>query len=94
LQSEVEVSKFDHIGQLHDDAIEGLKTFVEKIQGQPLRAFIELRVGYGLLAIDDRHTIGIFGEGISENVPQGPVPPVSVGAIPGRELGRESNDAL
>jgi hypothetical protein len=94
LQSEVQVSELNDVGQLHDDTVKWLEPFIEKVQRQTLGAFVELGVGNGLLAIDDRDAIRVFSEDLGKNIPQGTIFPISFGSIPGRKLGRKPNDAL
>src|SRR5262245_45125226 len=89
LQRKIQVGKLNDIGQLNNDAVEGLKPFDEKVESQMLRAYIQLRVSDGLLAIDDRHAIGTLSEDVVKGVAQRPVFPVAFGAIPSGEFGRE-----
>ena len=53
LQREVEVNELDNVGELHDHAVERSEPFVQKIERQPRRALVELRIRNLLVAIDD-----------------------------------------
>jgi hypothetical protein len=93
LKSEIEIRELNNVGELHDDTVERLEPFVQKVKRQTLGAFAELGIGDGLFAIDNRDAISVFGEDVGEYVPQGMILPISFGSIAFRKLGRKSNNA-
>ena len=94
LQRKVQVGEFDDVGELHDYAIEWPQPFVEKVERQLLRSLVELAVSDDLVAVDDRHAIGVFGEYGFESIPEGSIFPVSLLTVPSRELWWKPDDSV